>query len=88
MYPDECSNYFSELEGKMKVSLDGGETYQDAPNGVRVIYDVIVDDEDGDGDGELHINLTDEGIIIMDVWSDENHGTNSETTDEIVERLT
>ena len=42
-----------------KVSLDGGQTWQDAPNGVRVSYEHrIIPGEDGDGD---HSEDSDEG---------------------------
>jgi hypothetical protein len=68
----------------MKVSLDGGITWKEVPEGVRVIYDNLdlpAEDE------ELHINLTDEGIIC-DIWSEgENICTSSETIYEMVCRL-
>lgn len=69
----------------MKVSLDGGKTYKSA-NNIRVIYDdVLVGDREAAG--ELHVNCTEEGVI-MDVWSDDAvEGTSSETSQEIVERL-
>lgn len=52
---------------KMTVSVDGGESYQPAPNGVRILYnDQLVP---GNHKGNLHINCTNEGII-MDVWTD------------------
>lgn len=51
----------------MKVSLDGGVTYQDADiNGVRVIQ------EDDERHVELHFNFTDEGLIT-DVWEQAGH---------------
>ena len=75
----------------IKFSIDGGITYQDAPEGVRIIYqDVMIDGEDGTG--EVHINATQEGLIT-DVWTgrdeplDHNIGTGSETIDDIVSRL-
>jgi hypothetical protein len=76
---------------KIKVSLDGGATYQEAPEGVRVAYE-DVDIPGEDSAGELHANFTHEGLIL-DVWAsrneplDHNIGTSSETVDEIVERL-
>jgi hypothetical protein len=91
----------------MKYSLDGGRTYQDVGNdGIRVIIDdLTVDCEvDGktpnDGTGELHINITEEGIV-QDVWvprdidenwtpddpEEANVGTSSQTIDEVVEQL-
>ena len=73
------------------VSLDGGKTFKPAKSGVRVIYPAqMIPGEDGRG--ELHINLTHEGVI-MDVWTtrdeplDHNIATSSEMTDDIVERL-
>jgi hypothetical protein len=56
----------------MLVSVDGGETFQEAKEGVRVIWkDIFVDGEDESG--ELHLNATHEGIIT-DVWvSRESH---------------
>jgi len=80
--PDAC---------KMKVSLDGGETFVNVLDGVRVIYEgMMIPGEDGCG--ELHVNLTHEGIIT-DVWAtreyplDHNIGTSSEMTDDIICRL-
>lgn len=73
----------------MKVSLDGGVTYRDAPEGVRVIYeDVDVPGED-DPKGQLHVNLSDESII-MDVWCsrqsdlDTNLGTMCDSIDDLI----
>lgn len=78
-------------DSKMVVSLDGGQSYQDASNGVRILYSQRL--IPGEEQGDLHINCTNEGII-MDVWTDstepetgENIGTSSETVDEIIERL-
>lgn len=75
----------------IEVSLDGGQTYQPAPSGVRLIYkDVMIDGEDGKG--EVHINATHEGLIT-DVWcadfdgNDHNIGTDSVMIDDIVTRL-
>lgn len=72
----------------MQISLDGGETWIDAPEGVRVSYDVIVMDEDGtDIESELLVTCTDEGII-SDVFSLlDCIATESETAQEIVDRL-
>ncbi|MEB0032894.1 hypothetical protein QN372_19270 [Undibacterium sp. RTI2.1] len=79
------------------VSLNGGQNFIAAKEGVRIIYqNVMVDGEDGRG--ELHINATHEGLI-SDVWtdgicdqpgstpSDYNIGTESSTIDDIVHRL-
>jgi hypothetical protein len=74
----------------MLVTLDGGATYVEAPQGVQMIYTELTMPGE-DSDGELHVNCTEEGIIL-DVWVDRpgmghNIGTSSETADEIVERL-
>lgn len=75
----------------MKVSLDGGVTWQPALEGVRLIYeDVYIDGEDGCG--EVHINATHEGLIT-DIWTtrdeplDHNIGTRSEMIGDIVSQL-
>lgn len=74
----------------MLVSLDGGETYQPAVNGVRVMYEnQIIPGEDESGD--VHFNFTEEGLI-QDIWvnrGDESHNisTNSVMIDEIVQSL-
>lgn len=74
----------------IKYSIDGGKTWLDAPQGVRVSFEHR-DIPGEDGDGDLHVNCTDEGII-MDVWctkdgEDYNVGTSSEMADEIIARL-
>lgn len=73
------------------VSLDGGVSYQSAPEGVRIIYQNIpIDGEDGAG--EVHINATHEGLIT-DVWTtreeplDHNIGTDSVLIDDLITRL-
>lgn len=86
----------------LKISTDGGITFQDAPSGVRIIFtDVTFNDEgkeeaSGDGavDAELHLTVTHEGLI-QDVYAvnDSNYGANSvgtssATAQEIVDRLT
>lgn len=65
----------------MKVSLDGGNNWQDAPD-VRVLYDDIsVPGEDESG--EVQITLTHEGLI-RDLWvAGVNIGTGSQTIDEL-----
>jgi hypothetical protein len=75
----------------VEVSLDGGVTYQPAPNGVRIVYkEVMIDGEDGRG--EVHINATHEGLIT-DIWTtrdeplDHNIGTDSVLIEDIVSRL-
>ena len=74
----------------MKVSLDGGQTYLDVDEGVRVIYEDC-DFFGNDLPGELHVNLTHEGIIV-DAWcfgANENSpiGTESRTLNEIIDGL-
>jgi hypothetical protein len=50
----------------MLVSLDGGVTYHPVTDSVRVVYPVpMIPGEDEPG--ELHLNLTSEGLIA-DVW--------------------
>jgi hypothetical protein len=81
----------AQVETDMKVSLDGGVTFQPAPSGVRIVYenvDVIGEDERG----QVHINATSEGIIT-DVWVsreehlDHNIGTSNQSIDGIVSDL-
>lgn len=75
----------------MLVSLDGGETFVPARNGVRVIYQNIMLDED-DTPGEVHVNLTSEGLIT-DIWEkkggllDQNVGTACRLLDDVVADL-
>ena len=84
-------------EARMLVSLDGGATFQPAPEGVRIAYQkVMVGGEDGRG--ELVINATHEGWIT-DLWvhrnepevslADYNHniGTDCIMIEDIVSRL-
>lgn len=75
----------------MKISLDGGTTFQEAPNGVRI----ILEEQDVPGEdqaGELHFNFTGEGLVT-DVWAtraeplDQYIATESVTFVEIIERL-
>lgn len=75
----------------IEISLDGGQTYDPAPEGFRVIYnDVMVNGEDEDG--ELQFNFTGEGMIT-DLWVsregrlDHNIGTDSEMIEDIQGRL-
>lgn len=76
----------------MTVSLDGGLTYQPAPNGVRVIYHNPQLELDEYKQVKLHVNLTSEGMI-RDVWGrdhedvDRNLGTSSVDLDTIVAEL-
>jgi len=70
----------------MRVSLDGGSTFTNAPEGVIVVYDdVLVPGEDEEGHVEFHFSH--EGLIT-DVWvANENLGSEGETIDELVTRL-
>jgi hypothetical protein len=50
----------------MKISLDGGVTWQPAPEGVRI----VLEDQEIPGEdvvADLNFNFTDEGIIY-DIW--------------------
>jgi len=68
----------------MKISLDGGETWAEAPNGVRILVENIAIRDD---EGELHFNMTNEGVVT-DVWVDgDNIGTESVMFDEKAEHL-
>jgi hypothetical protein len=71
-----------------RVLIDGKEVPADR---VEIIYSLLeIPGEDSPGD--LHVNLTHEGIIL-DVWNtnnagtETNSGTSSETAQEIVERI-
>lgn len=71
----------------MLISLDGGMTFQEASDGVQVIYE----DVDIPGvvePGEVHINLTN-GRSAIDIWAGENDhiASKEETVDELVRRL-
>lgn len=76
---------------RIKVSIDGGQTFLDANEGVRIIYEgVHIPGEDGTG--ELHLNATQEGFIT-DVWTtreeplDHNIGTSFQLIDNMVSDL-
>ena len=71
----------------LQVSVDGGVTYVDAPDGVQVIAKVAT----GASVIEVHLNATHEGLIT-DVWQPTrgvalNLGTSSEMYDEMATRL-
>ena len=81
----------------LEVSLNGGTSWQPAPEGVRIAYkNVMIDGEDGRG--EVHIHATHEGLIT-DIWThreppmvsdapyDHNIGTVSIQIEDIVSRL-
>lgn len=68
----------------MLVSLDGGQTYLPSA-GVRIIRQNMELD-DGVA-GEVHLNVTSEGVIT-DLWAgDDNVGTDSATFDDEIGRL-
>lgn len=77
----------------LRVSLDGGATWQYAPNGVRAIYSGI-ELEDG-RKAELALNIAAEGLIT-DLWAepivgegrlDHLEATDSQTVDDLVAKL-
>jgi len=75
----------------IKVSLDGGVTFHEAKEGVRIVYeDVMIPGEDGTG--EFHLNATHEGLI-SDLWTtrdeplDHNIGTSAQMLDDLVSEL-
>jgi hypothetical protein len=78
----------------MKVSLDGGSTYVDAPAGVRVVYDDLRIPGLLAGTGELRVNCTEEGLVLA-VWASPHWprllgysiNTTFETVDDLVDRL-
>lgn len=81
-------------EQSMMVSLDGGQTYQEAKEGVRVIYSNVPTFFEQEGEGDVHINLTHEGVIT-DLWvagsgpaSESSIGSTALTLDDIVCSLT
>ncbi len=72
----------------IKFSLDGGITFQEAKQGLRIVYEHIhVPGEDQPG--EVHLNVAAEGVIT-DVWVtreeylDHNIGTRAELLDDLV----
>lgn len=79
----------------MKYSVDGGENWHEAKEGVRIIYNDQLAPVEGGGEyepAELHVNATEEGLIL-DVWVskkdylDHCSGTSSEMSGDIIERL-
>ena len=75
----------------IKFSVDGGLTFQEATEGVRIIYEGV-DIPGEDGTGELHLNATHEGLI-SDLWTtredplDHNIGTSSQMIEDLVSDL-
>lgn len=78
------------VKDSIKVSIDGGLTWQDAPQGVKIMYDGLLDPVEDFEDCSLLVNATDEGLI-MDVWAEQREaepiGTSSEMAQEIVDRI-
>lgn len=73
----------------ISVSLDGGQTYQPASEGVRVIYGNLYLGDD-ESRGELHVNASHEGLIMV-LWTqpgDEHLGTQAQMLDDLVADLT
>lgn len=73
----------------MKYSVDGGKTWNEAPDGVRVLHEGIDGFEDDfGGDVSLLLNHTYEGLItdLMD-QDGEVVETDSATVDEIIGHL-
>jgi hypothetical protein len=76
----------------MQVSLDDGETWEPAPQGVKVIYpDVEIPGQEHPG--SLHVKLTTEGIV-KDLWVDPKgdgqdyvQATDSQMLDVIISEL-
>lgn len=71
--------------GALLVSLDGGVTYVPAVNGVRLIYSGI--ELENRQQGELHLNMTHEGLLTDVFDGDTNLATDSVMYQDIVDRL-
>ena len=68
------------------MSLDGGETYQEAKGEVRLIYDDLPILGD-DNPGRLLLNFIDDGILV-EVWSQSGHiSTAAWTVHELADRI-
>lgn len=75
----------------IKISLDGGVTCQAAPQGVRVYID-SVDIPGEPSNGEIHLNVTQEGVITDILTSQDGPldtivGTRSESLGDLVDDL-
>jgi len=72
----------------MRISLDGGVIYQEAPQGVLIIVDVESDNQYFATPAEVHFNFTNEGQIV-DVINEAGQviATTSEMFDEIAVRM-
>lgn len=85
-YPGcEVKNCMIMDSGVLLVSLDGGETYAPAVNGVRLIYSGI-ELEDGQ-QGQLQLNMTHEGMIADVYEGDDSIATDSVMYQDIADRL-
>lgn len=74
----------SGADSALQVSLDGGETFLPAREGVRVIVKEQGSEEDP---VDLHLNVTHEGVV-MDLWAgDDLVGTEAALHEDIVGRL-
>lgn len=85
-YPgSEVKNCTIMDNGALLVSLDGGITYVPAVNGVRLIYSGI--ELENRQQGELHLNMTHEGLLTDVFDGDTNLATDSVMYQDIVDRL-
>lgn len=73
------------------VSVDGGATFQPAPDGAHMMFQEVPM-EGGDDDGELHINVTPEAMTL-NLWKRQDGsprlsiGSETESVQDIVSRL-
>ncbi len=71
------------------VSLDGGKSYQEVTNDVRIMHTHQLTLGE-DCESELRMTITHEGVI-GDVWTEEaktrNIGTSSQTIQEMIESM-
>lgn len=76
----------------MEYSLDNGLTWQIAKQNIRVIYRQGDEGfgDDGEEQKELHVNLTEEGIIcdVIDSDSGEVLATRCEMMSDVIDNLT
>lgn len=75
-------------DSAIAISLDGGRTVLDAPEGARVYFKNITPGDLGAGLAELHLNVTHEGMIV-DLYDTNgiNLGTRAEFIDDLVADL-
>lgn len=82
------------MKPEFLVSLDGGKSYQEVTNDVRIMYThqltQCCSELGEDCESELHMTITHEGVI-GDVWTEEvtsrNIGTSSQTIQEMIESM-